>query len=51
MQVAEVILRGTQQAVLIDARGQNVSIPELIVLYNDIVQRTKNGVEILFKMN
>ena len=42
---------GTQQAVLIDARGQNVSIPELIVLYNDIVQRTKNGVEILFKMN
>ena len=42
---------GTKQAVLIDVRGQNVSISVLLVLYNDIIQRTNNGVEVLFKMN
>lgn len=42
---------GTKQAVLIDVRGQNVSISALLVLYNDIIQRTNNGVEVLFKIN
>ena len=42
---------GTKQAVIIDVRGQNVSISALIALYNDIIQKTHNGVEILFKMN
>ena len=41
---------GTKQAVMIDVRGQNVSISALIALYNDIIQKTHNGVEILFKM-
>ena len=38
-------------SVIIDVRGQNVSISALIALYNDIIQKTHNGVEILFKMN
>lgn len=42
---------GTKQAVIIDVRGQNVSISALIALYNDIIQKTHHGVEILFKMN
>jgi hypothetical protein len=42
---------GTKQAVLIDVRGQKVSISALLVLYNDIIQRTNKGVEVLFKMN
>ena len=42
---------GTNQSVVIDIRGQHVAISALIVLYNDIMQRTDKGVEILFKIN
>jgi len=36
---------------MIDVRGQNVSDATLNALYDDIMQRTNNGVEILFKMD
>ena len=42
---------GTKQLVMIDVRGQNISDEVLSVLYDDIMERTNNGVEILFKMN
>ena len=42
---------GTKQSVMIDVRGQNVSDATLNALYDDIMQRTNNGVEILFKMD
>ena len=42
---------GTKQSVMIDIRGQNVSDEALGALYDDIMQRTNNGVEILFKMD
>ena len=42
---------GTKQSVMIDIRGQNVSDEALGALYDDIMQRTDNGVEILFKMD
>ncbi len=42
---------GTKQSVMIDVRGQNVSDTALNTLYDGIMQRTNNGVEILFKMD
>lgn len=42
---------GTKQSVMIDVRGQNVSDAALNALYDDIMQRTNNCVEILFKMD
>ena len=36
---------------MIDIRGQKVSDEALGALYDDIMQRTDNGVEILFKMD
>lgn len=42
---------GTKQSVMIDVRGQNVSDEALDALYDDIMRRTNNGVEILFKMD
>ena len=42
---------GTKQSVMIDVRGQNVSDEALGALYDDIMRRTNNGVEILFKMD
>ena len=42
---------GTKQSVMIDVRGQNVSEAALNVVYDDIMQSTNNGVEILFKMD
>lgn len=42
---------GTQQTVLIDIRGQTVSDKDLSTLYEDIMRRTNNGVEIVFKKN
>ena len=42
---------GTKQSVMIDVRGQNISDAILDALYDDIMQRTNNGVEILFKMD
>ncbi|MBQ8016989.1 MAG: hypothetical protein IJ258_02680, partial [Methanobrevibacter sp.] len=42
---------GTKQAVQIDIRGQNVSDELLQSLYNDIMQRTNDGITIYFKMN
>ena len=42
---------GTKQSVMIDVRGQNVSDETLGALYDDIMRRTNNGVEILFKMD
>ena len=42
---------GTKQSVLIDIRGQNVSDADLNALYDAIMQRTNNGVEILFKVD
>lgn len=41
---------GTQQTVLIDIRGQNVSDFDLQALYDNIMRRTNNGIEIIFKM-
>ena len=40
---------GTKQTVLIDTRGQTVSDKDLGTLYDDIMKRTNNGVEIVFK--
>ena len=42
---------GTNQSVIIDVRGQNVSDAILNSLYDDIMQRTNNGVEVLFKVD
>ena len=42
---------GTKQSVMIDIRGQNVTDADLRALYNDIMKRTDNGVEIVFKMD
>ena len=42
---------GTNQSVMIDVRGQNISDATLNALYDDIMLRTNNGVEILFKMD
>lgn len=39
----------TEQSVLIDIRGQNVSQLELESLYNSIMEKTNNGVKIYFK--
>ena len=36
---------------MIDIRGQNVTDADLSALYDDIMKRTDNGVEILFKMD
>lgn len=35
---------------MIDIRGQNVSNTDLSMLYDDIMERTNNGVTILFKV-
>ena len=43
--------KGTKQSVMIDIRGQNVTDADLSALYDDIMKRTDNGVEIMFKMN
>lgn len=40
-----------QKSLMIDVRGQNVLDETLGALYDDIVQRTNNDVEILFKMD
>ena len=40
---------GTKQSVMIDIRGQSVSDEVLSELYDEIMRRTNNGVEILFK--
>jgi len=40
---------GTEQSVLIDIRGQNISQNNLNALYNDIVERTSNGIKVRFK--
>ena len=40
---------GTNQSVMIDIRGQNVSDEALESLYNNIMKRTNNGVDITFK--
>ena len=42
---------GTKQSVMIDIRDQNVTDADLSALYDDIMKRTDNGVEILFKMD
>lgn len=42
---------GTKQSVLIDMRGQNVSQNNLNALYNDIMERTNNGIKVRFKAN
>ena len=42
---------GTNQSVIIDVRGQNVSDAILNSLYDGIMQRTNNGVEVLFKVD
>ena len=42
---------GTNQSVLIDIRGQNVSQNNLNALYNDILERTNNGIKVRFKTN
>ena len=42
---------GTKQSVLIDIRGQNVSQNNLNALYNDIMERTNNGIKVRFKTN
>lgn len=42
---------GTNQSVVIDIRGQNVTDADLSALYDDIMKRTGNGVEVLFKMD
>ena len=42
---------GTKQSVMIDIRGQNISDADISALYDDIMRRTNNGVEILFKMD
>ena len=42
---------GTKQSVLIDTRGQNVSQNNLNTLYNDIMERTNNGIKVRFKTN
>ena len=42
---------GTKQSVMIDVRGQNVSEEVLNALCDDVMQRTNNGIEILFKMD
>ena len=42
--------KGTKQTIMIDVRGQNVSDTALNALYNDIMQRMNNDVEIMFKM-
>ena len=42
---------GTNQSVLIDIRGQNVSQNNLNALYNDIMERTNNGIKVRFKTN
>jgi cell division protein ZapA (FtsZ GTPase activity inhibitor) len=41
----------TKQSVVIDVRGQNVSDAVLDSLYNNIMQKTGNGVNIRFKVN
>ena len=40
---------GTNQSVMIDIRGQNVSDEALESLYNNIMKRTNNSVDIIFK--
>ena len=42
---------GTEQMVLIDIRGQNVSNADLTSLYNDILKRTNNEIAIKIKTN
>ena len=44
-------IRGKKISVMIDVRGQNVSDEALGALYDDIMRRKNNGVEILFKMD
>ena len=41
--------KGTKQAVLIDVRGQNVLQKDLSTLYNDVMKRTNNGIEVRFR--
>lgn len=41
----------TKQSVMIDIRGQNVTDVDLSALYDNIMKRTDNGIEILFKMD
>ncbi len=36
---------------MIDIRGQSISDASMSALYDDIMRRTNNGVEILFKMD
>ncbi|RKM62549.1 hypothetical protein D6856_00005, partial [Butyrivibrio sp. XB500-5] len=40
---------GTKQSVQIDIRGQNVTEEQLESLYNDIMERTKEGITVYFK--
>ena len=35
--------------VLIDVRGQNVLQKDLSTLYNDVMKRTNNGIEVRFR--
>lgn len=42
---------GTKQSVLIDIRGQNVSQDNISALYNNIMERTNNGIKVRFKKN
>ena len=42
---------GTKQTAMIDIRGQSISDASMSALYDDIMRRTNNGVEILFKMD
>ncbi len=42
---------GTKEIVMIDIRGQSISDASMSALYDDIMRRTNNGVEILFKMD
>ena len=42
---------GTKQTVMIDIRGQSISDASMSALYDDIMRRTNNGVEILFKID
>lgn len=48
-QRTENLREGTEQSVMIDIRGQNVSDTDLSTLYDDIMERTDNGIEVLFK--
>ncbi|MBR2409224.1 MAG: hypothetical protein IKB07_09780 [Lachnospiraceae bacterium] len=50
-QRAENLPKGTQQSVMIDVRGQSVTDADTSALYDNIMKRTENGINVLFKMD